>query len=215
MTKNPQAVAISGSYRKGGTVDSVVEEALDGLRAQGVDGLIVYLRDCHIEFCTNCRNCLQVSGTNRGNCLLRDDMNRILDLVEVADYLVIGAPTNAGNVNALTRKFLERCVCYTYWPWGSRSPVMRNPAKPRKAILVSASGAPLLIGKYLTGTMKALKQLSELLGARPVGDVSVGGVINKEIRIPSGIKARCARLARKMVSNGWRRKRGGGLSNRP
>jgi multimeric flavodoxin WrbA len=199
MAENPQAVAISGSYRKGGTVDSVVSEILEGLRAQAVDCQTVYLRDCHIEFCTNCRNCLQVPGTARGNCLFRDDMNRILDLVEAADYLILGAPTNAGNANALTRKFIERCVCFTYWPWGSRAPVARNQAKTKKSILVSASGAPLLIGKYFNGTLKALNQISELLGARPVGDVWVGGVINKEIQIPARVKAKCARLAHKMA----------------
>lgn len=200
MAENPRAVAIMGSYRRGGAIDSTVAEILGSLKAQGVEGQTVYLADCHIEFCTNCRSCLQAPGVARGKCPIEDDMEQILELIEAADYLILGAPTNAGNANALTRRFIERCVCFAYWPWGSRAPVIRNRGKPRRSILVSASGAPQLIGRYLTGTLKALRQLSEMLGARPVGTVWVGGVIEKEVRIPDRVKAQCRRLAHKLTA---------------
>lgn len=74
-------------------------------------------------------------------------MAGILDTLEAADALVIGAPVNFGNVNALTQQFLERCVCYGYWPWNARRPQWRNPQISKKAVLVSSSAAPGILAR--------------------------------------------------------------------
>lgn len=126
-------------------------------------------------------------------------MEDILRSIDSADFLIIGAPTNVGNTNALTRKFLERCVCFGYWPWGTNAPMLRNKTKTKKSILVSASGAPALIGKYFNGTLKALRILSDYLGAQPIGDIWVGSVNMKEIKISNKIKFKASKLVQKLV----------------
>lgn len=152
-----------------------------------------------MEFCTNCRNCLQTPGVNRGECIHKDDIEDILRAIDTADFLIIGSPTNAGNANALTRQFLERCVCFAYWPWGKPAPVLRNTVKNKKSILVSASAAPSLIGKYFNGTLKTLKTLSEYLGANPIGEIWVGSVNTKEIVIPNRIMLQASKLSKKLI----------------
>ncbi len=199
MPTKQRAIAIIGSYRAGGAVDSAVSEILSHLQNREVYCRTVYLKDYNIRFCTNCRSCLQQPGRSRGRCILNDDMEDILKLIDSADFLILGAPTNAGNANALTRKFLERCVCHAYWPWGVHSPVLRDKSKNKKSILVSSSAAPALIGKYLNGTLKALKTLSEYLGARPVGVVWVGGVTTKRIQIPPEVRRKAKGLAEKLL----------------
>jgi len=52
-----KVTAIVGSYRKGGIVDSVIDEILSSAREEGAEVSKIYLIDRHIEFCTNCRRC--------------------------------------------------------------------------------------------------------------------------------------------------------------
>jgi multimeric flavodoxin WrbA len=64
--KNMNITAIVGSYRKGGTVDTVIDAILSAAREAGAETSKVYLIDKHIEFCTNCRACTQPEGPYRG-----------------------------------------------------------------------------------------------------------------------------------------------------
>ncbi|MBU1138909.1 MAG: flavodoxin family protein [Proteobacteria bacterium] len=199
MSDKKIAIGIVGSYRKQGVIDTAVSEVLSALQNLGVEIKKIYLLDYNIEFCTNCRTCLQPPGVTRGKCILKDDMEDMLQSIDSADYLIIGAPTNAGYVNALTQRFIERCVCFGYWPWGTAAPVLRNKIIKKKSILVSASAAPVLIGKYFNGTMKALKTLSKYLGAQPIGDIWVGSVTKKEIELSNKIKEKATTLAQKLI----------------
>jgi multimeric flavodoxin WrbA len=156
----PTVLGIVGSYRKGGHIDTAVSAILASAATAGANTQKVYLQDQHIEFCTNCRHCLQTPG--RSPCIHQDDMVALLDQVEAADALVLGAPVNFGNVNALTRRFLERTICYGYWPWDAPAPLRRGQAGTKPAVLVTTSAAPALLGRWTMGAMKALQQLAAL-----------------------------------------------------
>jgi multimeric flavodoxin WrbA len=99
-----KVLGIVGSYRKGGTIDQAVSTVLAAAAAGGAATEKVYLLDSRIEFCTNCRNCTQHPGPDPGRCFLEDDMAGLIERVERADALVLGAPVNFGNVNALTQR---------------------------------------------------------------------------------------------------------------
>lgn len=200
MINRKKAIGIIGSYRKGGILDSAVTEVLAEAERQGAQTRKIYLLDCHIEFCTNCRSCMQSPGPDRGRCIIDDDMNSLLDEIENADCLVIGAPVNVGNVNALTRRFMERCVGYGYWPWGAAAPKGRVKGLSKKSVLVSSSAAPFIIGRYLTGAYGALKKLSEILGAKPVGLLWVGLVNKQQMELPEKAKKKARKLGRKLAS---------------
>ncbi len=199
MTRTATAIAIVGSYRKNGVVDSAVSEIIRALQQRNITCEKIDLRDCRIAFCTNCRHCLQTPGTVRGRCPLDDDMERLLHRIEQADILLLGAPTNAGSANALTRRFLERCVGFAYWPWGARAPVLRDRQARRRSVLVSASGAPALIGRYGNDTLKTLRTLSRYLGAKPVGTVWIGGVTTEQTDMSPRVRKRIQRLVRKLA----------------
>ena len=78
----------------------------------------IYLIDKHIEFCANCRTCTQQEGQTRGQCSTIDDMRGILDEIERPDAIVLASPMNFWTVTAIMKRFIERLVCYAYWPWG-------------------------------------------------------------------------------------------------
>ncbi|MDJ0619184.1 MAG: flavodoxin family protein [Calothrix sp. MO_192.B10] len=200
MDTRKKVVGIVGSYRKNGFIDSAIAQILASAESQGAETQKIYLQDKHIEFCTNCRSCLQEPGKERGKCILEDDMESVLQDIESADSLVIGAPVNFGNVNALTRKFLERCVCYAYWPWDTPEPKMRDTTVRKKAVLVLSSAAPAWMTRWLTGALGALKDLAKMLGAKPIGVLWIGLVNPKEVELSDNTKQQAKRLGQKLAA---------------
>ncbi|WP_088242566.1 flavodoxin family protein [Calothrix rhizosoleniae] len=200
MDTGKKVVGIVGSYRKNGFIDSAIAQILASAESQGAETKKIYLQDQHIEFCTNCRTCLQEPGTERGKCVLEDDMDQVLQDIEIADSLVIGAPVNFGNVNALTRKLLERCVCYGYWSWDTPQPIMRNTTMRKKAVLVLSSAAPAWMTRWLTGALGALKDLAKMLGAKPIGVLWIGLVNPKEVELSEKVKMQAKRLGQKLAT---------------
>ncbi|HTH42582.1 MAG TPA: flavodoxin family protein [Terracidiphilus sp.] len=196
-----KVVAIVGSYRKGETIDQAVEAILEGARAKGAVTQTVQLRNCHIEFCTNCRHCMQEFGESRGKCLQHDDLEPILAGIESADAVVLGAPVNVFNTTALFRRFMERLVGYGYWPWGQNAPKMRSKLRPRKAVLVTSAAMPGFLIPLATGSPRALRTAAALLGAHPVGKLWIGFSAHEEhqtLRPRTRLRAR--RLGAKLVS---------------
>ncbi len=171
MARN--VVAIVGSYRRQGTVELAVDAVLAGARAQGAHTGKIFLTEKHIEYCRNCRTCTQAAGVARGRCVIQDDMPGILEEVDAADAVVLGAPVNFYNVTAIFRTFLERLLGSAYWPWGkpwrcraarscrvrrcwsvrwprrgssSRSP----PARPELCVRPPTAWVPTLLRKFIS-----------------------------------------------------------------
>ena len=169
-----KVVAIVGSYRKGGTIDSAVQAILAGAREKGAETHTLYLTDQHLEFCANCRRCTQAPGLQRGCCVQQDDLQSILAEIDAADALVLGAPVNYWNVTAIFRQFMERLLGYCYWPWGQAVPALRNRRITRKAVLVSSSAMPGFCIPLLTGAARALRVTAKTLGVKPVATLWIG-----------------------------------------
>jgi NAD(P)H-dependent FMN reductase len=169
-----KVVAVVGSYRKGGTTDTVVEAVLAGAREKGAETSTIYLIDRPIEFCTNCRECMQTPGPERGKCVQKDGLEPMLQEIEAADAIVLGSPINHGNVTAIFRRFMERIVGYGYWPWGQKTPSGRKKVPTRKAVLVATSAMPGFLVPLATGTGYALRTTARILGAKPVGALWIG-----------------------------------------
>ena len=168
-------LAIVGTYRKAGIVDTAVNEILKAAQAAGAQTSKIYIIDKRIEFCTNCRACTQQPGPAIGTCPINDDMAAILDRLDSADALVIASPINFFNVTAVTRKFLERLLVYVYWPLGSTIPKYRVTKSGKKAVLVTSSGAPAFIGKILfRPALGALKAIARCFGAKVVARLYFG-----------------------------------------
>jgi NAD(P)H-dependent FMN reductase len=165
--------AITGSYRRTGVIGSAVEEILTAARANGADVEQINLLDQRIEFCDNCRCCTLGDGIMRGKCRITDDLPSILDRLEASDVFILASPVNFGTVTALMKRFIERLVCYAYWPWGGL-PKKRVPAGKKRAVIVISSAAPALIARFGSDCGKLLKKVSKLLGAGKVEMLFIG-----------------------------------------
>jgi len=193
--------AIVGTYRKGGAIDAAVEEILAAAREAGAETTKIHLLDKHVEFCTNCRTCTQPEGKRHGACPLADDMDGLLDEIERSDAIVLASPMNFWTVTAVMKRFIERLVCYCYWPWGRHAPKIRNTLKTKRAVVVVTSAAPAPIARLMSRMLGLLKSCAALLGARTVGVLWIG-LVAKEPKPDIGVRARrkARRLGRKLAA---------------
>jgi FMN-dependent NADH-azoreductase len=188
-------VAITGSYRKGGIIERTVEAILKAAAEKGAETETIRLMDRCVEFCTNCRKCTQQEGKQRGACVHRDEMADILDRIEAAHGLVLASPVNFFGVTALTQRFIERLVCYAFWPWGKPGPALRLKDRGIRAVLVTSSAMPAALGRVFTRSLGGLKRAAQTLGAKPAGTLFIGGAALQEKQdLPQAILDKARKL---------------------
>lgn len=198
--KRKKITAVVGTYRRGGTIDRVVDLVLEAAEEAGAETARIRLADRKIEFCRNCRACTQEPGEARGRCVIDDDTAAILDALEGSDAIILASPMNFGTVTALSKAFIERLICYAYWPWGAASPKMRVKKGRKRALLIGSSAAPAFLGKRSGGMVKLLESAARTLGARKSELLFVGFAAMKEgggIWWP--VKRKARRLGRKLA----------------
>lgn len=193
-------LGVVGSYRKNGIIDRMVTETLSSAAALGAVTHKIYLTDMHIEFCMNCRQCTQEPGAEAGTCVHVDDFNTIMSEWKDCDGLVIGAPVNFFNITAITRKFMERLACFTYWPWGQAGPKMRSNNKDKVAVLITSAAMPSFMGRIFTGAIRALRLIAETMGARPVKTLFVGLAAQNKHPVPPENALRKAQAAGRQLA---------------
>jgi multimeric flavodoxin WrbA len=195
-----RVTAILGTYRKGGVIDTAVDEVLAAAREGGATTLKIYLIERHVEFCSNCRTCMQQAGAQRGECCIADDMSDILNDIEQSDGLVLASPMNFGTVTAVMKRFIERLGCFAYWPWGAKGPKARSEAKAKRAVVIASSAMPAIMALLMTGIVGLLKKTAGLLGARTVGMVFIGLAAQQEKQdIGRRARAKARSLGKKLA----------------
>ncbi|MEU9195276.1 flavodoxin family protein [Streptomyces hundungensis] len=87
--------------------DALLEAAVTGLVQEAKDAVIQPIRliDHRIEMCEAEDTCLDPSV---GRCTLEDDFQRVVDLAEGADAMLLAMPVYGGNVPAVLKIFQER-----------------------------------------------------------------------------------------------------------
>jgi multimeric flavodoxin WrbA len=202
MKHSSKITAIVGTYRKGGVIDSAVDELLDAAAAAGAQTTKFYLVDEQIEFCTNCRSCTQQAGDDFGRCIIDDRMRPILEEIERSDVIILASPMNFGTVTAVMKRFIERLVCSAYWPWGKLAPSMRKRERTKRAVVVASSAAPTILARLFTSMVGLLKKVARLLGARRVDVLFVGFAAMKERPdLGERVRRRARRLGRRLAEH--------------
>ena len=175
-----QLLAVAGSYRENGAIDQTVDIAVQAASAAGATIEVIHLRDFPIEFCRNCRQCTQTPGDAPGECVHQDRMRELIAKIEAADGYILASPTNCSSVTALFKRFMERLVVYTYWPWSADAPTLRRRKASKKAVLIASCAAPGFLGRMFYSTLKQLKMTSKTIGAKPIGTVFIGLMSKQE-----------------------------------
>jgi len=122
-------------------------------------------------------------------------MAGILERYDAADGIVIGVPVNCFNLNALSRRFMERLVCFAYWPWGQPGHKLRKRLRGKRAVLITSSAMPAFMGRIFTGAPRALRVIAETMGAKPISMLFTGVSAQQQKPAVSGKMTRRAREA--------------------
>jgi multimeric flavodoxin WrbA len=143
-------VAIMGSYRKNKTIDTLMDKAIEGAKANNelVEVEKIILIDQNIEFCKGCMTCFRDDPSKEvAKCVITDDMETIKPKILEADGYIFGTPVFMAHETAIMKTFLER-LC---WAFAKPAPKRRKlvfpkdcpmprTGKKRKAIIITSSG---------------------------------------------------------------------------
>jgi NAD(P)H-dependent FMN reductase len=84
-----RVAGISGSPRKGGNTEQLVQEALKGAReVKGVETVFLSLAGKKIQHCTGCLACEK----RKQICVLRDEFRDFFQTYMEADGIILGSP---------------------------------------------------------------------------------------------------------------------------
>lgn len=93
-----KVLLISGSNRKGNT-EYILKKISDKIE----NSELILLREKNIQYCKGCLACHNID-----KCIIKDDINNIIDCIMNSDYIIFGVPNYFDNVSGLFKNFLDR-----------------------------------------------------------------------------------------------------------
>ena len=107
--RTTKVIGISGSPRKKGNTEILIQLALDAIRTEGIDTEIITLADKTISPCNACMACKKV----KNRCAIEDDFEAIFSKIREADGLILGTPVYFGSATPNIKSFMDRAgyVC--------------------------------------------------------------------------------------------------------
>jgi multimeric flavodoxin WrbA len=130
-------LAVSGSPRKGGNTEILLNEALDGAKTEGAEVELYRLSDKDIKPCDGCWTCMK-----EGQCHIKDDMQELYEKFFAADGIIIGTPIYYYAMTAQTKTMIDRSM----------------PMGHSKRNLANKIGGVIVVGGSL-GLVDALKDI--------------------------------------------------------
>ena len=141
-------MAINGSPRKGGNTDLLIDQVIAGCSSKtDVEVDRIFVVDKKIAYCDGCLTCnFPPPGT--GKCVIRDDMDEILEKMKASDAFIFGTPNHMRTVSAPLLNFLARMMPFfemriDYDDNGNMTGgEMSSKIKDKKAVMVISQGDP-------------------------------------------------------------------------
>ena len=121
-------VVLSGSVRKGGNTELLVQAFVDGAKKNN-NVEVISVVDYNVHPCIGCNTCFDREGHE---CFHKDDMTKVYEKLKMADVLVIASPVYFYGVSAQLKALIDRL----------HTP-MRNEFKLKKLALILVGAAAL------------------------------------------------------------------------
>ena len=101
-----KVLAINGSPRKAATAH-VLGIFLEGVKEAGAEVELIRLAKLNVKPCRGCFTC----WTNTpGECIQKDDMEKMLPKIDAADALVLATPVYVDGMTGIMKNFLDRAI---------------------------------------------------------------------------------------------------------
>jgi Multimeric flavodoxin WrbA len=172
---------LSGSPRKGGNTDLLVEAFVKGA-SQKHHVEVVSVRDYKVNPCMGCNVCFK---SKDNTCVQKDDMSMIYEKMAHTDMLVIASPVYFYGLSAQLKVIIDRC----------HNPIRDTfPIKKMALLLVGAATLPELFDSILAQYQLCLnffklEDAGRVLarGAKDKGDIKNIDALNEAFRLGQSI----------------------------
>jgi len=161
-------IAFIGSPRKGGNVDTIVNEILRGAKEKNIETKIYYLNEMNIRPCQSCLYCRKPESNN---CCIKDDMKPVYEDIKTAEYLVLSSPVYIHQISGLLKNLLDR-----FYPLTDHNHKPRFGIKKTIFVYSQAAPVPLIFNRYFRYTEKSLKAM----GIKPIKRIKFLGAFTKD-----------------------------------
>lgn len=105
-TLRKKVVGMSGSPRRGGYSDLLLDSALAGAASEGCLTEKIFLNDIRFKPCQDCGGCRA-----NGICILDDGLRPVYRKLETADVVIVSSPVFFGSVSAQLKMMVDRAQC--------------------------------------------------------------------------------------------------------
>ncbi len=164
-----KVVGISGSPRRGGNTEMLLDKVLEGAIGAGASVSKVILNDIDFKGCQECGTCAP-----DGICKVKDEMQPVYEKIREADLIVIASPIFFGTISGQLKAMIDRF----HASWVRKYILKRREAgKPRKGIFLSVSGADKI--EFFENAKRIVKMFFNTLGIEYAGELFCGGLEGK------------------------------------
>jgi arsenate reductase len=155
-------LGISGSPRRGGNTDELLDSFLAGARELGAETQTIVASSLSISPCIECRTCERT-----GLCSIDDDMQDVYGLLWRADVIAVASPIFFYSVTGHLKALIDRAQCL----WARRRLLgIADPgARWRKGIFLSVGATK--VEKLFEGAALTMKYFFDAVGADFAGEL--------------------------------------------
>ncbi|RKY41138.1 MAG: flavodoxin family protein [Candidatus Makaraimicrobium thalassicum] len=121
-----KVIGISGSPRRGGNTDILLEEALRGAASRGAETEKIVLNELKVS---PCQEEEYENVNDEGLSVVDDDMRTVFRKVREADALILASPVFFGSLSAQTKIMIDRFQCV----WLAKNILKRDVFAGRRA----------------------------------------------------------------------------------
>jgi multimeric flavodoxin WrbA len=166
-----KVLGISGSPRRRGNTDLLLEAVLKGAASKGAEVKTIILNDLDIAPCQHCDACLKT-----GICKVKDDMQMVYHELEEADRIVLASPIHFMGLTAQMKLMIDRCQALWVRKYVLKKPPLGD-ARVRKGLFVSVGGRK--VANLFDAALVTIKTLFYVLNINYAGSLMFPGIDEK------------------------------------
>lgn len=158
-----KVVGLSGSPRRDGNTEMLLNELLKGAASQGAEVKTFRLATMKIKPCQHCDYCLEA-----GCCKIQDDMQVIYGELAAADVIVLASPIQFMGVTADAKAMIDRCQAMWARKYILKVPPI-EPKKERRGFFISVGGRK--VSNLFDGALLVIKTFFRIIDVTYTGDM--------------------------------------------